>query len=358
LEVLSLKLRNFRNFTELELVFEPEGALIHGNNGIGKTNLLEAISYFAFGKSFRTSSDLDLINFSKAFFRIEGSFKLKNTIHKFEAAVDKTRKLIKIDGNAIARISELYRYLKVVYFSPDDIFMIGGSPKYRRNFIDQAISQYSFKYIEFLRTYNRILKQRNALLKTKFESSEKRTWDEQFARNGAELIKLRLKYLEQFIPKLTKCYDNINENSEILGIEYKYSFPVTGTDIADDILRHLNETEEQEIKQERTLCGPHLDDIDFLIDQHAARKFGSQGQKRSLAIAVRLVQAQLILEEGSEAPIFMFDDVLADLDKKRAKKIMGMLKKSHQVFIATPNTEIYAPFNLPEIEMEKLSETE
>jgi DNA replication and repair protein RecF len=358
LEVLSLKLRNFRNFTELELVFEPEGALIHGNNGIGKTNLLEAISYFAFGKSFRTSSDLDLINFSKAFFRIEGSFKLKNTIHKFEAAVDKTRKLIKIDGNAIARISELYRYLKVVYFSPDDIFMIGGSPKYRRNFIDQAISQYSFKYIEFLRTYNRILKQRNALLKTTFESSEKRTWDEQFVRNGAELIKLRLKYLEQFIPRLTECYDNINENSETLGIEYKYSFPVTGTDIADDILRHLNETEEQEIKQERTLCGPHLDDIDFLIDQHAARKFGSQGQKRSLAIAVRLVQAQLILEEGSEAPIFMFDDVLADLDKKRAKKIMGMLKKSHQVFIATPNTEIYAPFNLPEIEMEKLSETE
>ncbi len=358
MEVLSLKLRNFRNFTELELVFEPEGALIHGNNGIGKTNLLEAVSYFAFGKSFRTSTDLDLIKFSKAFFRIEGSFKLKNTIHKFEAAVDKTRKLIKIDGNAIARISELYRYLKVVYFSPDDIFMIGGSPKYRRNFIDQAISQYSFKYIKFLRTYNRILKQRNALLKTTFESSEKRTWDEQFARNGAELIKLRLKYLEQFIPRLTVCYDNINENSETLGIEYKYSFPVTGTDIADDILRHLNETEEQEIKQERTLCGPHLDDIDFLIDQHAARKFGSQGQKRSLAIAVRLVQAQLILEEGSEAPIFMFDDVLADLDKKRAKKIMGMLKKSHQVFIATPNTEIYAPFNLPEIEMEKLSEAE
>ncbi len=358
MEVLSLKLRNFRNFTELELVFEPEGALIHGKNGIGKTNLLEAVSYFAFGKSFRTSSDLDLINFSKVFFRIEGSFKLQNTIHKFEAAVDKTRKLIKIDGNAIARISELYRYLKVVYFSPDDIFMIGGSPKYRRNFIDQAISQYSFKYIEFLRTYNRILKQRNALLKTKFESSEKRIWDEQFAHNGAELIKLRLKYLEKFIPILTEYYDNINENSETLGIEYKYSFPVSGTDIADDILRHLNETEEQEIKQERTLCGPHLDDIDFLIDQHAARKFGSQGQKRSLAIAVRLVQAQLILEEGSEAPIFMFDDVLADLDKKRAKKIMGMLKKKHQVFVATPNTEIYEPFNLPEIEMEKLSEVE
>jgi DNA replication and repair protein RecF len=354
LEVLSLKLINFRNFTELELVFEPEGALIYGINGIGKTNLLEAVSYFAFGKSFRTSSDLDLINFPKAFFRIEGSFKLKNTMHKFEAAVDKTRKLIKIDGNAIARISELYRYLKVVYFSPDDIFMIGGSPKYRRNFIDQAILQYSFKYIEFLRTYNRILKQRNALLKAEFESSEKRTWDEQFARNGAKLIKLRLKYLEQFIPKLTEYYGNIHGNTETLGIEYKYSFPVTGTDIADDILRHLNETEEQEIKQERTLCGPHLDDIDFLINQHAVRKFGSQGQKRSLAIAVRLVQAQLILEEGSEAPIFMFDDVLADLDKERAKKIMGMLKKKHQVFIATPNTQIYEPFNLPEIEMEKL----
>ncbi len=356
MEILSLKLRNYRNFIELELVFKPEGALIHGKNGIGKTNILEAVSYFAFGKSFRTSSDLDLINFSKVFFRIEGSFKLKNTIYKFEAAVDKTRKLIKIDGNAIARISELYRYLKVVYFSPEDIFMIGGSPKYRRNFIDQAISQCSFEYIEFLRTYNRILKQRNALLKNEFDSSEKRTWDEQFACNGAELIKLRLNYLEQFIPKLTEYYDNINGKSEILGIKYNYSFPVTGTDIADDILRHLNEIEDQEMKQERTLCGPHLDDIDFLIDQHAARKFGSQGQKRSLAIAVRLTQAQLISEEGSETPILMFDDVLADLDKKRAKKIMGMLKNTHQVFIATPNIEIYKPFQLPEIEMEKIGE--
>ena len=100
----------------------------------------------------------------------------------------------------------------------------------------------------------------------------------------------------------------------------------------------------------------HLDDIDFLIDQHAARKFGSQGQKRSLAIAVRLTQAQLISEEGSETPILIFDDVLADLDKERAKKIMGMLKKKHQVFIATPNIEIYEPFNLPEIEMEKIGE--
>ncbi len=356
MEVLSLKLQNYRNFTELKLLFKPEGALIHGNNGTGKTNLLESVSYFAFGKSFRTSSDLDLINFSKVFFRIEGSFKIKNTIHKFEAAVDKTRKLIKIDGNTIARISELYRYLKVVYFSPDDIYMIGGSPKYRRNFIDQAISQCSFEYIEFLRNYNRILKQRNALLKTEFDRSEKRSWDEQFARIGAELINLRLKYLEEFIPKLTEYYDNINGNQEILGINYNYSFPVTGTDITDDIIQHLNEIEEQEIKQERTLCGPHLDDIDFLIDKHDARKFGSNGQKRSLAIAARLVQAQLILEEDSEAPIFMFDDVLADLDKKRAKKIMGMLKKKHQVFIATPNTEIYKPFNLPEIEMEKIGE--
>ena len=115
MEVLSLKLQYYRNFTELKLAFDSEGALIHGKNGAGKTNLLEALSYFAFGKSFRTSSDLDLINFLKVFFRIEGSFKINNTIHKFEAAIDKTRKLIKIDGDAIARISELYRYLKVVY---------------------------------------------------------------------------------------------------------------------------------------------------------------------------------------------------------------------------------------------------
>ena len=162
--------------------------MIYGKNGIGKSNLLEAISYFAFGKSIRNSKDLDLINFSKAFFRIEGKFTITDKQYYISAAADRKKKMIKLDDANISRISELYQYLKVVYFSPEDINIIGGPPSYRRNFIDQAISQYSFSYIELMRSYSRILKQRNALLKTDFDKSEKRSWDLKFAQLSSSII--------------------------------------------------------------------------------------------------------------------------------------------------------------------------
>ena len=328
--------------------------MIHGKNGIGKSNLLEAISYFAFGKSIRNSKDTDLINFSKAFFRIEGKFSINDHEYHISAAADRKKKMIKLDDANISRISELYQYLKVVYFSPEDINIIGGPPSYRRNFIDQAISQYSFSYIELMRSYNRILKQRNALLKLDFDKSEKRSWDLQFAQLSSSIIEERLKYLKELIPLLIEYYKEISGNKELLSISYKYSFPYTGDDYYDEILTHLQDSEKQEIQQERTLCGPHLDDISFIIDDHQARYFGSQGQKRSLSIAARLVQARLISKSSKEYPVLMFDDVLADLDKHRANKSMKLLGDRHQIFIASPNAELYKDFNLQMINLETL----
>ncbi|NQT65707.1 MAG: DNA replication/repair protein RecF [FCB group bacterium] len=351
--ISSLKIKNFRNYSNFVINFDPEGALILGENGIGKTNLLESISFFAFGKSFQTSRDLELINFSKAFFRIEADFIIQNKSHFYEAASDRSRKIIKINSVNIARISDLYKYLKVVYFSPNDIEIIAGSPLYRRNFIDQAISQYSFEYIELLRTYRRILKQRNALFKTNYSRKEKRVWDEQFAHVGSNIIKLRLYYLDQFTPLLEKHYKDISEAREELSVCYKYSFPNDTDEIFDNLMDHLLRIEEQEKHQERSLAGPHLDDIDIFIDSRSARNFSSQGQKRSIAIAMRLVQTELIKEKDDDTPILMFDDVLADLDKTRTERIIEMLKGKHQIFIATPNFTNYRSFGLPEIDLKK-----
>lgn len=349
--ISSLKIKNFRNYSNFKLRFDPEGALILGENGIGKTNLLESISYFAFGKSFQTSRDLELINFSKAFFRIEADFVIQNNSHHFEAASDRTKKVIKINNVNIARISELYKYLKIVYFSPNDTEIISGSPVFRRSFIDQAISQYSFEYIESLRNYKRILKQRNALFKTDYSAKEKRAWDEQFAQVGANIIKLRLKYLVNFTPLLEKYYEEISGAREELSANYNYSFPNDDNDVYDNLMAHLLRIEEQENHQERSLAGPHLDDIDIFIDSHSARNFSSQGQKRSIAIAMRLVQTELIKEKDHDQPILMFDDVLADLDKLRTDKIIEMLRGKHQIFIATPNITNYRSFGLPEIDL-------
>jgi DNA replication and repair protein RecF len=353
LEIAYLKLTNYRNFVEQKFVFSPEGALINGKNGIGKSNLLEAISYFAFGKSIQNRKDNDLINFSKAFFRIEGNFSINDNDYHISAAADRKKKIIKLNEANISRVSELYQYLKVVYFSPEDINIIGGAPSFRRNFIDQAISQYSYSYIELMRSYNRILKQRNALLKTEYDQSEKRSWDLNFAQLSTDIVDKRLKYLNEFIPLLIDYYNEISGDEEALSISYHYSFPYSGNDYNDELLNHLQESEEQEIQYERTLCGPHLDDIIFEINGHPARSFGSQGQKRSLSIAVRLVQARLISKSTEEFPVLMFDDVLADLDKQRSKKIMRLLGERHQIFIASPNAELYKDFNLQLIDLDE-----
>ena len=350
--ISSLKIKNFRNYSEFKLNFDTEGALIIGENGLGKTNLLESIAYFAFGKSFQTTKDLELINFSKAFFRLEADFIINNKSHFFEAASDKAKKIIKIDSSNIARISELYKYLKVIYFSPNDTEIIAGSPVFRRIFIDQAISQYSFDYIELLRNYKRILKQRNALFKTDYTSKEKRAWDEQFAKVAAKIIKFRQKYLINFAPLLENYYKEISGDKENLSMKYNYSFPNDSDDIISNLMDHLLHIEEQEKNQERSLAGPHLDDIDIFIDTHSTRNFSSQGQKRSIAIAMRLSQTELIKEKDDDTPILMFDDVLAELDQMRTERIIKMLKGKHQIFIATPNLTNYRSFGLPEIDLQ------
>ena len=355
MRVKYLYLQNFRNFQEFEISFAPEGAIIFGKNGLGKTNLLEAVSYFAFGKSFRTNNDLDLIDFSKVFFRIKGKFVLKEKEITIEAAAERHKKIIKIDNINISKISELYRFIKTVYFSPDDINIISGSPSFRRDFFDQAISQYNFQYLTILRKYFQILKQRNALLKNDFKEKEKHSWDIQFIKTGSKVIEFRNQYLEKFRALLNEKYFLITDKKEQVKINYKFSFPNPETEsILENMSEHLDEIEEQEMNSQRSLFGPHLDDYEFTINGNPARRFGSRGQKKSLAITSRLVQANLITARTAEYPVLIFDDVFAELDKKRIKNIMKIFEDKQQIFIATPNREIYKDIKLPFIDLEKI----
>ncbi len=358
MEISDLKLINYRSFGEQYLKFDTKGSLLFGKNGIGKTNLLEAIAYFAFGKSFRANKDFELINFSKDFFRLEAHFNLNEKKHYFEAAANKNRKILKIDDTIVSKISNLYNYLKVVYFSPEDINIISLSPSYRRKFLNMALSQYSFEYMQNLRNYHKLIRQRNALLKTDFSLAEKKSWDKQLIENILKITSSRLNYLDEFKPLLIKYYQTISGKNEELNLEYRYSYPVGNPDLKDNILEQLERIQEQEKEQQRTLLGPHLDDLEFFINGHSARRFGSQGQLRTIAIASKLVQAELITEHNNEAPILMFDDVLADLDKARSEKIIKMLSKKHQIFIATPNKDIYQRFDLQEIDLENFSNME
>ncbi|MBN1326720.1 MAG: DNA replication/repair protein RecF [Candidatus Cloacimonetes bacterium] len=354
--IAQLYLQNYRNFPGLELDFLREGALIHGNNGIGKTNLLEAIAFFSFGKSFRTRSDQDLIRFGEEYLHLRGIYHKQENIYKFNCGIDKTTKKISLDQVQINRVSELYNYIKTVYFSPQDSDIISGFPVNRRSFIDQAISQYSIGYLEDLRRYFRILKQRNYLLKDRFDPSEKKAWDEQLADSGSKIICSRLEYLNEFIPLLNKYYNIITSHKENLDLSYSPSFNRTSAEsdieqIKTDMMAHLRKTEIQEINLQRTLTGPHLDDMEFIIDKQTAKNYASQGQKRSIAIAARLVQSSLISSKEQDTPLLMFDDVLADLDQVRTSAVISLLTDDHQIFIATPNEKLYSNIKLPRINL-------
>jgi len=355
LKINSVKLFNFRNFNSAEYFFKPEGNIFYGENGIGKTNLLEAISYFAFGKSFRAKSDSELINFGSPFFRVEGKFELRNQSFDIIIAADKKQKKINLNQIPIKRISELYKYLKVVYFSPGDIDIINLGPSVRRRFFDLAISQFDFLYLELLRKFHKILKQRNALLKSQFSSIEKKSWDDQFIKISVKLVQRRIMYLQEFAPLLCSYYSKIVNQKEPVSLKYSHSIHFDTDDEKELLLQYQsfvrNNSEKEKIYQ-RTLFGPHLDDYLFMIFDKPAREFASQGQKRTLTISSRLAQANLIGKANGEYPIIMFDDILSELDKTRAENIINMLNNDHQIFIATPNKNLYRSFNLDFIKLD------
>lgn len=353
MEVVKINLENYRNFVLLELDFSPHGSIVTGKNGSGKTNLLESIAYCAFGKSVMGNTDQELIRFNEHFFRISGDYLLNKKELKINCAVNKNQKKINVNSLKLDKLSDLFRYIKVVYFSPSDIDIIAGPPSNRRYFLDQAISQYDILYLNDLKNFNRILKQRNQLLKNEYSKNEKRSWDHEYAKAATEVINKRIQYLADIDSKLVTLYAMISGSTEELYNRYKHSFNCTdiGT-YTNDLLTYLDENELREKDQQRTLAGPHLDDLDFYINGKIARKFASQGQKRSLSIVARLVQADMIVQKTGEHPILMFDDVLAELDLGRTNRILELLKPRHQIFIATPkNDPIYNQFELSEIKM-------
>ncbi len=335
------------------MTFAPEGALITGKNGIGKTNLLEAIAYSAYGKSIRSAPDAEVMRFNQSAFHLAGFFQYRENPLQISVNFSGGKKNILLDKEPLKKLSELYRYLKIIYFSPGDIMVISGSPRLRRHFFDQAIAQYDYSYIEILRNYLHILQQRNAMLKTPFDSQIKKVWDEKFMEAGVMVVEARKRYLSIFTPLFKENYAKISTAKETTDVVYCAAEIDEYSDtVHEDFLAYVKQRGQKEIAYQRSLIGPHLDDILFLINGHQARDYGSQGQQRSLAICMRLTQAQLVQNHENENPILIFDDVLSDLDAIRTKQIISMMSTKNQVFIATPNLDLYKDYKLPVIHMD------
>lgn len=349
MKIKEITLYNFRNYSNQKFIFNQEGSLITGKNGVGKTNLLEAVCYPAFGKSVRQFADADLIKFEAAEFAITSKYEDDNNILNFQIIFSKNKKIIKLNNTPITKISELYNYLKIVYFSADDIWLVNGNRQKRRSFFDQAITQSSVLYSDLLREYYRILEQRNSILKDDKFKSQLKSWNAQFITKAIELVEYRKKYLARFINFAEAILNDITDSFESLEINYESNSNIEYEQ--EWLENYLDKIEASEFEYKRTLVGPHLDEYDFSINSYSVKRYSSQGQRRSLVIALRFAQIAMIQESLHTLPIIIFDDALSELDKSRVDKILKHLTADHQILIASPNIDNYRGFNFPIIEL-------
>ncbi len=352
--IRSLKLQNFRNHSSTESAFAPGINVITGPNGAGKTSLIDGIHYLCMSKSFCVNSDQYVVKQGESFYMISGNF--EGQIRKsFEVSCNYSRgegKKFFVNGSPLDRLSDLIGMVPVVTLSPDDKRLTREGPVERRSFIDAFISQISNAYLRTLMDYNRIRKQRNRVLQD-FNSAPSvveaylEPWTKQLVEKGASIIYQRHNVLEKFKDFLAKDYAMVSGMNIEISLSYEsfcndYSSEEA---IAVQFYEKLIEMKEKEAEREQTLVGPHRDEIVFHLDNLELRKYGSQGQHRLFALAIKLAQLHYFSEELDDLPILLLDDVFGDLDLHKIEILLKALEQHHgQIFITAANKDLFKDF--------------
>ena len=332
LQIKGISLKNFRNYNNEVIMFSNGLNVISGSNASGKTNLVEAIYYTGLGKSPRTSKDKELIKWEKESAYIKIKLEKKYRTHIIEIMIDSQgKKRILIDKIPVRKISELIGVLNVVYFSPDEMDIIKESPIERRKFLDISLSQQKKIYFSNLVRYNKIIGQRNKLIKNnrdiKMIKENLPIWDSQLARVGAAIIKDRYEYVEKLSIITKEEHKMLTNNKENLIINYESK--IENCDIKqmekqfDELLK---KSYDKDINLGYTTVGSHRDDMSIKINDIDVRKFGSQGQKRTTALSLKLAEVKMFTNLG-EKPILILDDVLSELDESRQNALLKVVSE-------------------------------
>jgi len=343
--VESLSLRNFRNYEAVDLHFEPFGYLFWGGNAQGKTNLLEAIHYLCVARSQRNAADEELIRRGAEHLLLSGigvDAGNRRVSVEILSARERGRQL-KINGKIHRRISDLLGLLYVVNLSPEDVAMVVGPPRQRRRFLNYCICQISAAHLASLQEYQRILLQRNMALRSRSggrwraaAADELEAWDQQLVAVGTRIIRKRGEVLRKLNPEVNLFHRRISDGDEQLSLTYKPALAVADdADIEGQFRATLERLRERELKFGMTLVGPHRDDVVMTVNGLDLRVFGSQGQHRTAAIALKLAAARFLEKARGEQPILLLDDVFAELDQERTRLLFGLLAEFGQLFIAT-----------------------
>ncbi len=337
----TLSVLNYKNFESQTFSFDTKINCFVGSNGVGKTNVLDAIYHLAFGKSYFNPISSQNIKHDEEFFVVDGMFEKDERVEKIIVSLKKgQKKIIKRNGKAYDKFSDHIGFIPLVIISPADRDLIIEGSETRRKFIDSVISQSDKSYLNNLINYNKILSQRNALLKyfalnNTFNAQTLQVYNEQLNSYGNEIFKSRASFLETFIPIFKMRYHAISNHQEEVNLSYK-------SDLFDDTLGALLQKNINKDKAlQYTSVGVHKDDLNFEISEFPIKKFGSQGQQKSFLVALKLAQFDFIKQRSGVSPILLLDDIFDKLDEHRVAQIIELVdnKDFGQLFISDTHAE-------------------
>lgn len=332
--IKSLELMNFRNYDFLDLRFSEGTNILYGDNAQGKTNVLEAIYMSATTRSHKGSKDRDVINFSAEESHIRTYLDKEGIEYKIDMHLRRNKsKGIAIDGQKLKKAADLLGLLNVVFFSPEDLGIIKNGPAERRRFVDMELCQLDNFYLYNLNHYNKIVNQRNKLLKDlHFDSQLRDTlsiWDTQLIAFGSKIIERRSIFTEQLNEIIYGIHKNLSGNREELLVKYEPDVKI------EDFEAAVENSRERDIKLKQTCVGPHRDDFSFLIGNADVRKFGSQGQQRTAALSLKLSEIELVKKITNDTPVLLLDDVLSELDGSRQRLLLENIGNIQTVVTCT-----------------------
>ena len=332
--IKSLELADFRNYDSLHIDFSKGTNILYGDNAQGKTNILEAIFLSATTKSHKGSKDKDIINFHKEEAHIRTYLEKEEDEVRVDMHLRKNKtKGIAIDGQKIKKASELLGLLNVVFFSPEDLSIIKNGPAERRRFVDMELCQLDSFYIYNLNHYNKIVNQRNKLLKDMYFNPQLKDtlniWDSQLVSFGSKIIERRRIFVEQLNEIILGIHKKLSGGKEELVIKYEPDVEI------EDFENSMKASQEKDIKLKQTCVGPHRDDFSFMVGEIDIRKFGSQGQQRTAALSLKLSEIELVKKVTKDTPVLLLDDVLSELDSSRQQFLLNTIGDIQTIITCT-----------------------
>lgn len=332
--IQSLELENFRNYGTLSIHFDSGTNILYGDNAQGKTNILEAVYLSATTKSHKGSKDKDMIKFDSEEAHIRTNVMKDGLGNRVDMHLRKNKsKGIAINGQKIKKAADLLGLLNVVFFSPEDLSIIKNGPSERRRFVDMELCQLDSVYLYNLNHYNKIVNQRNRLLKDLYSNPGLKDtlflWDAQLVSFGQKIIEQRNTFISQLNEIIDEIHLKLSGGKEELRIVYEPDVP------AVDFSEKLQKCQERDIRLKQTSIGPHRDDFSFVVGTVDIRKFGSQGQQRTAALSLKLAEIELVKKVTKDVPLLLLDDVLSELDSNRQNYLLNSIGEIQTIITCT-----------------------